>query len=71
MQLLVQSLRQILWAKWNLVTKTYPKFVMLSLYFRILKKNFENVKKIEKIHMNSKKSINSFQIKKDRSPDYL
>ena len=32
---------------------------------------FKNVKKIEKIHMDSEKSINSFKIKKDRSPDYL
>ena len=31
----------------------------------------KNFWKIEKIHMDSEKSINSFEIKKDRLPDYL
>ena len=30
-----------------------------------------NIKKIERIRMNSKKSINSFEMKKDGLPDYL
>ena len=42
---------------------------------RLLLKNFlkifKNVKNIEKIHMNSEKIINSFEIKNDKSPDYL
>ena len=38
-----------------------------SLNFKIMK----GVEKIEKIQKDSRKSINLFEIKTDRSPDYL
>ena len=44
--------------------KNISKTVMLHLFFKLKKKMFKNVKKIEKIHMDSEKSINSFKIKK-------
>ena len=56
MQLLVQSPEKFSCVIWNLHTKTYPQFVMLRSYFEIFKNE-----KIEKIRIDSKKSINSFQ----------
>ena len=32
---------------------------------------FKNLEKIERIRMDSKKAMSSFEIKKDRSTDYL
>ena len=43
---------------------TYPKFVTSRLFL----KNFKNFKKIEKIQIDSKKSINTFEIKKAANP---
>ena len=43
-------------------------FLRFSKFFKAFSKT---LKKIEKIRMDSKKSINSFQIEKDTSPDYL
>ena len=40
------------------------KIFHISSYFKIKKKNFENVQKIKKIQMNSEKLQNSFEIKK-------
>ena len=52
--------------------KIYSKFVTLRPLLKICQKIFKNVKKIEKIHMDSEKLINSFEMKrKDRSPGYL
>ena len=57
-QLLVQSSGKFLCVIWNLGSKTYPKFVTLRSFFKI----FKHVKKIEKIKIGSKKSINSFEM---------
>ena len=59
-QLLVQSLGKFLCVIWNLGIKSYPKFVTLRAFFKIFEQNFKNVKKIEKIQMDSEKSINLF-----------
>ena len=59
MQLLVQSPGKFLCVVWNLVRKTFPKFITLRLFFKIFKKvkrkfNFTD----------SEKSINLLKIKK-------
>ena len=59
MQLLVESPGNLLYVIWNLGTKTYPKFVIFCSFFKI----FNDVKKIEKIQIDFKKSINSFEMK--------
>ena len=48
-------------------------FVTLRSFSEILKKQFRkvNLRIKKKINMDSEKSGNSFEIKKDRSPDYL
>ena len=57
---------------WNLGTKIYPKFITLRSFFKIFPKSFKNVKKIQKIEMDSKKLIKViWNEKNDRSPDYL
>ena len=61
---LVQSPEKFLCGIWNLSIKTYQNFVTLRSIFKIFKKKFKNVKKNEKIQMDSKKSLNSFTIKK-------
>ena len=43
-------------------------FSCLNFFFQ---KHFKNRNKIEKIRMDSEKSINSFKIKQDRLPAYL
>ena len=56
---LVQSPEKFSCVTWNLVRKIYPKFVTLrSLFKKILSQ-----KKIKKIHMDSKKLINSSKMK--------
>ena len=70
MQLLVQSPGKFVFVIQNIVTKTYPKIVMLHSFFEIFKKCYKYVKKIEKIHIDSAKSINSFEMEKDRSRNY-
>ena len=49
----------------NLVTKTFPKFIALHSFLKISKHNFENVIKINKILMDSEKSINLFLVISD------
>ena len=63
-QLLVQSPGKFVYMIWNLSTKTYPKFVTSRSLLRIFKFFFKNVNKIEKIQIDSKKSVNSFETKK-------
>ena len=53
---------------WYKNVSEIPKVTFIFLNFQ---ENFINVKKIEKIQVVSKKSINSFEIKKDRPPNYL
>ena len=55
---------------YNLVRKTYPKFVTLRLFFKFRKK-FKILKKIGKIRMYSEKSRNSFELKKGYDTGYL
>ena len=62
-QLLVQSPRKFLCVIWNLGTKT-SKIHNVTFVVQNYQKNFRNVKKIGKIQMHSKKSINSFEMKK-------
>ena len=57
-KLLAPSPGKFICVIWNLVTKTYSKFITLRSFWTFL--NF--VKKIEIIYMNSEKSINSFKI---------
>ena len=59
-QLLIQSTEKFLYVIWNVVTKTYPKFVTLRLFFKILK----NLKKIEQNYMDSTNLIYLFEIKR-------
>ena len=47
-QLLVQSPEKFLYVIWNLVKKSYPKFVMSRSFFKILLEIFKTVKKIGK-----------------------
>ena len=49
---------------WNFITKTYSIFVKLRSFFKIMKKNLNTSGKIEKIHIDSEKSIKKFEIKK-------
>ena len=44
-------------------TKSCSKFATLRSFFKIFKKNFKSVKKIEKIQMYLKKLNNSFKMK--------
>ena len=53
MQLSVELPEKFLCVIWNPDTKTYPKFVTLRSFLKISK----NVKKIENIQIDSKKSI--------------
>ena len=48
----------------KITTNTYPRFVTLSSFKKNSKIFSKTEKKIEKIHMNSEKLINSFGIKK-------
>ena len=48
----------------SFITETNLKFVPLRSFFKIINKIFKNVKKIEKIKMDSKKSVNSYEMKK-------
>ena len=54
MQLLVPSLGKFLCVTWNIFTKTDPQYATLRSFFK-------NVKRIEKICIDSEKSINSFK----------
>ena len=63
-QFLVQLPGRFLCVIYNLVTKT--KFETLRTFLKIFQKRF-----FFKIHMDSKKSINSFKIKKNSSLDYF
>ena len=71
MHLLVQSHEKFFCVIQNFGSKTYAKFVKLRSFLKIFDQIFKNVKKIEKIYMDSVKSINSSEIKKERSLDYL
>ena len=64
MRLLVQFPGKLLCVMSNLVTKTYPEFVTLHSRLKFFFLIFKNVKKIEKIHMDSEKLINSIEISK-------
>ena len=66
-QVFFQSPGKFLFVIWNLDAKSYTKFVTLRSFFQNSQKR---KKKLKKIKMDSKKSINSFE-KKDRSPDYV
>ena len=49
---------------WNLVTKRCPEFVTFCSFLKIPKKKLSiTKKKIVQIHIDSKKSLNSFNIK--------
>ena len=52
------------------MARRYPEFVTLCSFFLVSKKK-KIVKKIENIYMDFEISVNSFKIKKDRSPGYL
>ena len=63
LHLLVQSSPgKFLCVIWNLVTKTYLKFVTLYVYLSTFLKLFQKPQIIEKFHMDLEKSINSFKI---------
>ena len=51
--------------------KNISKIRNVILTLENFQKNFQNAKKIEKIHMDSEKLINSLEKKKVRSPDCL
>ena len=55
---------------WNLLITIYRELATLRSFFKLWKKNFNPVKKMEKIHIYTEKSMNSFE-KKDKLPDYL
>ena len=57
-QLLIQSAGKFLGVTWNLVTKTYPKFVTLRSFFKIYKTIF-----LMKKNRDFEKAINSFETK--------
>ena len=64
MKLLVQLTGKFLCVIWNLVTKTYQKFVTLRS-LKNFQKSFINAKKLKKILIDFKKLINLFEIKKE------
>ena len=43
-QLLVESTGKFLRVIWNLISKTYPKFVTLRSFFKFFKKKFQKLK---------------------------
>ena len=63
-QLILHLSGKFLRAIWNFVTKTYIKFVKLRSLQSFQKKIHKRKKRIEKIHMDSEKLINSFKIGK-------
>ena len=65
MQLLVTSPEKFLCVIWHLGTKTYPQFVKLRSFFKIIEKKFQKRKTNDKTQIDSKKT-SLFEIKKDR-----
>ena len=71
MKLLVQLSGEFLCMIWQLVEKIYTKFVTLRFIFKIRIGISETQTKNGKIHLDTEKLINSFEIKKDRLSNYL
>ena len=64
-KLLFQLLVNVLTVIWNLLIKSYLKFVTFTFIHQNYGNIFINIKKkIEKIHRDSEKLINSFKMKK-------
>ena len=63
--LLVQSTGKFSSVRWNLIKKTYPTFVLLHLFFKISRRDFQIKKKILWF---LKTLMNLFKTKNDSLP---